>query len=293
MRTLKTFFTLSIFVCLLYSVNAQDSSTSKISYFKASVSYLTNSVYNGRKDSAVLPYVTPSLGYYNKSGFFALGSLSYSLASGDSRVDHFTLEAGYEAKLSSQVNAGFYGSKYFYNNSSTDVRSEMKGGLGGNLSYEPGFVTFSVGADLSFASHTDIDISGALSHGFYFGEKGSEWAIVPTVTTHLGTQNYYQDYINFRKGKGAIRGRGRGRNGSGGATTTMTTTVASSKFGILDYEFSVPIEYDGNKWGLFLTPIYAIPQNPVSVSSSATGSTYITEKLENSFYTTVGVYLKF
>ena len=283
----KVFLCIAILIGSL-SLIAQDSSH-HVSYFKASLSYLTNSVYNGRKDSATLPYITPSVGYYNKNGFFALGLLSYSTAAGDSRVDHFTIEAGYEAKLGKQLNGGVYASKYFYNTSSTDVRSEMKGGLGGNLSYEPGFVTFSLGADLSFASKTDIDISGAISHGLYFGEKGSEWAIIPTITSHLGTQNYYNDYITFRKGKNSVRGRG--RNNTGGTTTT--TTVASSKFGILDYELSIPVEYDGNKWGLFFTPTYAIPQNPVSVSTSSTGSTYITEKLENSFYATIGIYIKF
>ena len=40
------------------------------SYFAAGISYLTNSVYNGRKDSLSTPYLTPTLGYYDKSGFF-------------------------------------------------------------------------------------------------------------------------------------------------------------------------------------------------------------------------------
>ena len=272
---------------------AQDSSiTNKHSFLKLTGSYLTNSVYNGRKDSAVLPYITSSLEYYNKTGFFAIGSLSYSAATGDRRIDHFTIEAGYEFKLSNQVYGGFYGSKYFYNNSSTDVRSEMKGGLGGNLSYDPGFLTFSSGLDLSFSSNTDIDLSGAISHGFYFGEKGSEWGLVPTVTTHIGTQNYYKDYITYRKGKGGARGRGKGRNNNNGSGTTTTTTTTSSAFGVLDYELSIPIEYDGNKWGLFFTSTYAIPQNPVSVYSSSTGSTYITEKLENTFFALFGVYIK-
>ncbi len=287
----KGYLFLLVFIgtMMMEQVKAQDSTSN----FKLALSYLSNSVYNGRKDSAVLPYITPSLGYYHKSGWFLLGSLAYSAAAGDSRVDHFNLEVGYEFKLDPKVNGGIYGSKYFYNVASTDVRSEMKGGVGGNISYDPGLIALTAGADLSFSSKTDIDLSGAISHGFYLGEKGSEWAIVPTVTTHIGTQNYYTDYISFRKSTNAIRGRGRGRGNTVTTTTTTTTTRSSSKFGVLDYELSVPVEYTGRKWGLFLTPVYAIPQNPVAVSSSATSSTYITENLVNTFYVTIGGYIKF
>ena len=276
-------------ICIGYSIQAQDSARNKkTSYFKLSTAYLTNSVYNGRKDSVTLPYITPSIGYYDKSGFFVNGSVSYLAATGDSRIDLFALETGYDFTISNKLSGGIYGSKYFYNNSSTAVQSEMKGGLGGSLSYDPGIVTASAGIDLSFSSKTDISLSGSLAHGFYFGGKGNEWGITPTISTHLGTQNYYQDYIKNRKSKSGSRGRG---GSSGGSSTTIQTTTPSN-FGILDYELSLPIAYDGNKWGLFFTPTYAIPQNPITVSSS-TGTGYTTEKLVNSFYAEFGVYIKF
>jgi len=258
---------------------AQDTTkNSKASYFKFSTSYLTNSVYNGRKDSVILPYITPVIGYFDKSGFFVDASLSYLAASGNSRIDLFTLETGYDFTISDKFSGGIYGSKYFYNNSSTAVRSETKGSLGGSISYDPGIITASAGIDLSFASKTDIILSGSLAHGFNFGEKGNEWGITPTISVNLGTQNSYQDYVKKRKSKG-------------GSNTAILTTTPSN-FGILDYELSLPIAYDGNKWGLFFTPTYAIPQNPISVSSSSgTGST--TEKLVNSFYAEFGVYIKF
>jgi hypothetical protein len=277
-----------LIIGLVSSVKAQDStSKTKSSYFKASTSYLTNSVYGGRKDSLATPYITPAIGYYDKSGFFVKGSLSYLAATGDSRIDLFSLETGYDFTINDKLSGGIYGSKYFYNNSSTSVRSESKGGLGGSLTYDPGAITFSGGLDLSFASKTDINVSGSLAHGFYFGDKGNEWSISPSVAVNLGTQNYYQDYIKNRKSKSGSRGRG----GNTGGTSTIQTT-SSSNFGILDYELSLPITYDGNKWGLFFTPTYAIPKNPISIASS-TGSGYVSEKLDNSFYAEFGVYIKF
>ena len=279
MRILKQIFTLLLLLfCISSLTKAQDTSGNhKISYFKLSASYLTNSVYNGRKDSTLLPYLTPSIGYFDKSGFFVKGSLSYLAASGNSRIDLFTLETGYDFTITDKWYGGIYGSKYFYNNSSTGVRSETKGGLGGSVSYDPGFVTVSAGVDLSFASKTDINFSGSIAHGFYFGDKGDEWSLTPTITANAGSQNSYQDYVKKRKLKG-------------GSNTAVQTS--SNSFSILDYELSLPIAYDAKKWGLFFTPTYAIPQNPISIASS-TGSGYTTEKLTNVFYAELGAYLKF
>lgn len=55
----------------------KDTITPKASYFKARIDYLSNSIYNGRKDSMVLPYYSPSLGYYDKGGFYISGTVSY------------------------------------------------------------------------------------------------------------------------------------------------------------------------------------------------------------------------
>ena len=265
-------------LCISSTTKAQDTSGNhKVSHFKLAGSYLTNAVYNGRKDSTTLPYLTPSFGYFDKSGFYVKGLISYLAASGDSRIDLFSLETGYDFTISDKLYGGVYGSKYFYSNSSTAVRSETKGALGGSLSYDPGFITVSSGIDVSFASRTDINFSGSLARGFYFGDNGNDWSITPTITANAGSQNAYQDYVKKRKSK------------SGNSTAIQTN---SSNFSILDYELSLPLAYDAKKWGLFFTPTYAIPQHPISIASS-TGSGFTTEKLTNVFYAEFGAYLKF
>ena len=203
----KSSILILIFIGLTYSVKAQDTTTrAKVSYFKANVSYLTNAVYAGRKDSLVNPYLTPSIGYFHKSGFFIEGSLSYLAAIGESRIDLFALQTGYDFTFSNKLYGGIYASKYFYDNASTAVRSESKGSMGGNLSYNPGFVTFLGGADLIFSTMIDINVIGAISHPFYFGDTDNEWSITPTTSVNLGTQNYYQDFLVNRKSKDGIFG---------------------------------------------------------------------------------------
>src|SRR5436305_15254315 len=72
-----------------------EESTSKSSYFKLGLNYQTDNVYLGRKDSVKVPYLTPSIGYYDKSGFYISGSLSYLPSSGENRIDLFIIECGY------------------------------------------------------------------------------------------------------------------------------------------------------------------------------------------------------
>ena len=57
------------------------------SYFLADVSYINDAVFLGRRDSIAAPYIFPSIGYYDKSGFFADASISYLTGSEENRID--------------------------------------------------------------------------------------------------------------------------------------------------------------------------------------------------------------
>ncbi len=248
------------------------------SYFKFSTTYLTDAVYNGRKDSLAMPYLTPSLGYYDKSGFYISVSMSYLTSNSIKRIDLVSLNAGYDFSIGKSVGGGVYASKDFYNRSSTTTKSEIKGELGAYLSYDPGFVTLGGGVDLLLSGSSDVSVNGSLSHSFTFGETGNEWSISPSLTANFGTQNYYQNLLV---------NRGKKKNGN-----TGTVQVGNNKFSVLSYDVSLPFAFDANKWGCFFTPTYAIPQSPVSRTSPG-GSVFIIEKLENVFYAELGFYLKF
>ena len=252
--------------------------TKNPSYFKFSTSYLTNAVYNGRKDSIALPYITPSLGYFDKSGFYISASLSYLVSSAASRVDLFSATAGYDFDISKQVSGGIYASKDFYTGTSTSVKSETQGSVGGNLSYDPGFLTFSGSFNLLLSSQADVSLGASIAHSFSLEDGENAWSISPTLAASLGTQNYYQAYLKTKTRK---------KSGN-----TGTVQVQQNKFGVLDYELSIPVSYDAKRWGLFFIPTLAIPQNPASYTAPG-GNTFITEKLENVFYAELGVYIKF
>ena len=282
---------------------AQDSTKEK-SYFKASISYLSNSVYNGRKDSLLYPYITPTLGYYDKSGFFVNGSLSYLRSSSEKRIDLFTLGVGYDFEITPKLSGGVYADKYFYNQSSTNIQSDIKGNIGGNLSYNFGLFQLNAGADVLFASKSDFAINGGIAHAFYIGDEPSQWSITPTATVHISTLNFYEGYTSRRAGKNV-----QNANANTGTVTTVTTiNNRGTGLTLLDYELSVPITYDAKSWGFAITPTLALPQNPIYTSTTTTfkpafgmgtisqtnNSTPQSEKLFGTpFYAEVSVYFKF
>lgn len=265
---LKRYLLLSVSAFFVATnTQAQDDSTQQKSadksYFKAGLSYLSNSVYYGRKDSLATPYVTPSIGYYHKSGVYANASLSY-LASKESRIDLYTIEAGYEFDITKKLSGSVYADKYFYNQSSTNIQSDIKGNGGFTLSYDFRALQLNTGADVMFANKTDFSLNAGVSRDFTIGEENNQWTITPTVTTYLSTLNFYEGYTSRRAGKNAQQ--------PNGATVSSNTVITNRSTGLtlLDYELSVPVSYEAKKWGLSFTPILALPTNPIYTSTTVT-----------------------
>src|SRR5690242_7094431 len=156
MKKLQPAFLCSILLLSVISIKAQekDDSTGKkasTSYFEVGASYLSDNVYFGRKDSVKIPYISPTIGYYAKSGFFVNGSFSYIPTTGANRIDAFILETGWDFSIGDfdgQVNA----TKNFYNNNSTNVKSEISGSLGATAGYDFGFIRPSAEGTLNFGS---------------------------------------------------------------------------------------------------------------------------------------------
>ncbi|HSC37814.1 MAG TPA: hypothetical protein VLD19_08090 [Chitinophagaceae bacterium] len=277
----------------LFAGYAQDDSSAVSeppakSYGKLSVSYLTNSVFNGRKDSLLTPYITPTIGYYDKSGFFADGAMSYLARAGSDGVDLVTVEAGYDFSIN-KFDGEIMGSKFFYNSSSTNTKSEISGSLAASAAYDFGFIHPTLQGSLNFGKNTDYAVSFSLDHAFY--AAGDNLVITPSLLMNASTQNYYGSYYNNRK-YAKLRKK---------VYYDITADVSdASRFKLLDYECSVPIEYTVKKFTFSFIPAFAIPVNPavvtVNIKASATSATVsktVTEKTDNSFFATFEVSFKF
>jgi hypothetical protein len=261
------------------TINKIDTSSKKrpVSYFKVGVDYLSDNVYNGRKDSVVVPYITPTFGYYDKSGLFIDVSVAFLANKG--KVDLTTIDAGYDYGIGDQITGELSATKYFYSSSSTSVQSQTKFSFDGSIIYDPGFLAFSGGLSVLTSSETDFTTNFSIAHNFTFGEDSSLWTISPTIGSNQGTQKSYAAYKKKRRLQGG---------GAGSAIDVQN----SNNFALLDYEFSLPISYDAKKWGISLTPTYALPQHPVTLTGPL-GNVIATENLSNVFYVELGVYFKF
>ena len=302
---MKIHFLGLILISGFFSVQAQSTKKTKgdsaISYFRIDASYLSNYVYNGRQDSLKTPYLTPTIGYYDKSGLWISGSLSYLANPTESRIDLYSLDIGYDFDLTDHFSASVYAEKSFYNEASTVINSALKGSMGSTMSYDLDFLQLNAGIDILFSTKADIATNIGLSHAFYIGEKANLFTITPTVTTNLSTLHYYEGYANRKAGKKANQVIPNLQS------ITVETTVNNNQFTFMDYEISLPFSYDSKKIGFFITPTFAIPKNPIYTSTTTTiklrngtqtsqtnDSTPWEEKnLTNTFYAEIGFYLKF
>ena len=250
----------------------------------AGLTYLSDNVYLGRRDSVALPYLSPSLGFHDKSGLFINGSLSYSMAQGNTRLDMVSFEGGW-AYNSENWNVELSASKEFYSGESYSVKSEIGGNLSGYFSHDFGPVepSLDLGADLG--TSFDFGIGLGLEHSFSIIENRLE--LSPSAKVNASTQNFYSNYYNKR------RYSPKRKNNSG--SSTSAEIINAGNFQIMDYELSGPIEYTyKKKLKVNFTPTYAIPVHPANIittnkSGGNTSSAVSKENLTNVFYFSLGI----
>jgi hypothetical protein len=256
------------------------------SHFTTSLEFQSNDVYLGRQDSSALPYFIPAFGYYAKSGLFAGVSANY-LNTGDiSRIDLFTVNAGY-LFTKGNYDGTFTLSKYFYNSQSTSVTSEILGSINYDNGYDFGFLRTSLSLNVNVGSQADFGAEFGIEHNFH--GAGDKLEITPTLTAGASTQNFYSDYFKKKLG---IQRSGKKSSGSGSITGSIPN---ASAFKLLAYEASLPFTYSTGKLKISFTPYYSIPLNAALVNVHAvTGGGQVidksaTEHIANTFWWTAGV----
>lgn len=292
---------LGILMTLCFQANSQTKDDTKESYFKADLNYLNDLVYLGRKDSIAVPYLTATIGYYHKSGFYLSGALSYMPSPTQSRIDLFTVDAGYDYTINDIFSGSVYGEKYFYNKSSNSIKSDISGVIDGSITADLTALQLGVDAGISFASKADYTTTLSASHLFAIGEEKNGFSLNPTFNVNFSTLNFYEGLTNRKFGKKHL-----GNNPN--YLSINSTTVASKQgFGLMDFEFSIPLEYKLDKFVFYVTPYYAIPKNPIATTTDATitlrnGSTikqqfdstpWSEKNLTSLFYLEIGLNLSF
>ena len=270
----------------------------KLSYFKPGLTYLSNSVYSGRKDSATISFITPGIEYADKSGFNFSASASCLLSGNVHRIDLFTLGVGYDFNINKQWDVSLSAGKDFYNDSSKAIQGGTKGSMGVSMTYDLDFVQLGGGAEMMFAETNQYSGNISIAHSFDFGkEDTAAWSITPAIKANYGTQDFIDQNI-----KRKLKRKSQVTNKKNSVETNIIG--GTNAFSILDYECSLPISFSGKKWSISLTPTYSIPLNPITTITKTTTyqngvqvgqpvTSVERENLSNSFYFEVELCWKF
>ena len=255
--------------------------------FKIGVSYLSNSVFMGRTDTARTPSILPEIKYSLPFGLYFSASLDFIPNRATKKLDGGDLAAGYDFDIGQNLSGSTSFTKTFYSSTSTQVTSAVRGILNGNLTYDIGTIispSLSVDYDIDKQGvNNDVFVTPGVSHDFIFvGIFGRHdiLLISPTATVNFGTQNFYELYLTQRKFKNTRLNA---------AETALFDRYYSnlSQFKLLDFEFSAPLEYKSGYFIFQFTPTYAIAQNqlPAALARQLSNKSSI-------FYFEAGVAIK-
>jgi len=265
----------------------------KASSLKFGLNYLSNAVLLGRADTIKTPLLEPEIKYTFKAGIYLSGNLNYIPNRLKHRLDGGSLGIGYDYNIGENMSGGVSFTKLFYNSSSTQIGSSISSSLNANLDYDIGdIITPSISVDYNVIKNgfgNDILINTGLTHDFakegVFGEDDLI-IISPTATVNAGTQNFYDAYFSIKKNNLIKKGQSK--------VAAIKKRIAAqdaklSQFTLLDYEFSVPVEYKTGALIFSFTPTYALAHNklPIRLTSAMVNTN------GGIFYFQAGVTLKF
>ncbi|MFD0862924.1 hypothetical protein ACFQ1M_11980 [Sungkyunkwania multivorans] len=273
-------------LCLLSKIliaqqptHAQATKQESASYFLADVTYISDAVFMGRRDSIAAPYIIPSIGYYDRSGIYADASLSYLVGTEEKRVDLMLLTVGYRYNAK-KLNGDMSATAYFYNDESYNVQSEVNADLTASLGYDFDILQAKLSAITYFTQESKNDFFLSLSLEKQIEAFKNNLHIIPTIDLNAGSQNFYEEYYrNNRLGN-------RKGQGSGGTDLSTIAIAQSTDFSILSLDLSLPIYYYHDQYIFSLNPVVSLPQNPAIITAE---DVIFEEDLENAFFISLGI----
>lgn len=291
--TFKLVLTVLFFLTISTVYGQIDDEKDKKYAISIDLNYISDAVFMGRKDSISSPYLYPSISYLHKSGIYVRSALSYLTKSNENRIDLFLITAGVDFTID-KFNGDISASKYFFNDESSNVISQVEADLEAKFYYDLNIINLSLGASLYFNknSSSDFFITSEISHDII--TPNHKFQFSPTIGAHLGSQNFYEAYYTNRQ----IRmNQGESGNGPGGGNSTGTTQIVtevmiqeSEKFDLMALELSLPMWYVQDSFTISFLPALVFPQNEATI---VIDNQITTEKLDETFYWMLGISYKF
>ena len=233
--------------------------------FKIGVNYLSNNVFMGRADTVRTPTILSEMKYIFKNGIYLAATANYIPNRVTHKLDGGSAVFGYDFDITDDFTGGVSFTKLFYTANSTQIGSAINSTVNANLSYNiEDVITPIVSVDYNFLKQDfghDIFVNAGLSHDFaidgIFGEKDL-LIISPSANLNSGTQNFYDAYFVLKKYKLTKKALELEQSAE---SLIIRRENQLSKFKLLDYELSAPVEYKTGVLILSFTPTYAIAEN--------------------------------
>ena len=279
------FLITALFILVSSSLFAQESEKEeKKSSFKFGVDYINSNVFMGRTDTIAAPIISPSATYTFAFGLFITAAADYIPNRTKNRLDDGNIGIGYNYEITDNWAGSISLTKMFYASTSTQIASSVSSELNGNIQFTNDYLTPGIALDFAkgkTGKKNDFFINPSLSHDFIIAGLLGETdylSISPMVSLNAGTQNFYDSYF------GKVNKLKHPKN----STELAAFRKGLTKFRLLDYELSAPVEYSLKPFLISFNPTLAIPENklPYTITKSQANKSSL-------FYFDLGLSLKF
>lgn len=218
--------------------------------FAAAFNYGSNSTYFGRSQAVAFPYAAATLTYTAKSGLY--GSVEfYNLLNTPTALDETDLTVGWDHDLGKTLDVSLSYSRFFFPTNSELVKSSVNNAFNAGLGQDWGAFYSRLSATYLFggtASRGDgfliLENSRSFETKHGFGEN-DYFAVEPVVSIAAGTQEFAET---------ALTKRNKGKN-------SVSVVRSVRRFGLVDYEFGLPVSYYVGKLELSAGWRYVVPVN--------------------------------
>jgi hypothetical protein len=207
-----------------------------VSRLVLSSAYASHSSYRGRDNGLVDQSLSPSVTYRHSSGL-SIQTSTYWQNNAGNRWDNFQLTGGYEFRISDVIGGSLSYSHFWFNDSSRSELSVFTDNTQAGFSFDWPVVSIAALGSMNFGTASEFTLTTSIAHNLEI-QQNSE------LTTLLRTK---------AKGKKAV---------------TTTQTKATSSFGILDYEISLPVTFELGPFTLVPSATYIVPLNVVDASTT-------------------------
>jgi hypothetical protein len=258
------------------SLQAQtDSSESSTMHLKLSANFCSNLNYYGRTDSLTSSGFFPLAEvWFNENFYINASPIFVSNKSTSFDYAGTVTTVGYQFFADEKKWFGnLYLVKPFYKSDAQLVQSALKAQGAFSLSNLNKLIDITAGADVKFSDKVDFGVTVGADHILrkQFADN-SVLVIDPSAYLFAGTQQFTK--ANEKTGFLLPR-------------VGETDSKQVNQFGVLSYEFSLPVIFAKGNLQVLLTPAYVIPQNLIVVE----GRPDLSEKGKETFYATIGIKL--